>query len=208
MTATLDPARVLVPLEDVRRHLGYPGGEVAALLREQAAAHGLDLDVRDDWAGRACVPAEQASALVDAVTHAREQALAAKRRRVREGELAALAAEQRCQQRADLVFGMALDQFGDPGIAIRLAHMAASQAVDDQQLTRQLDSVAIRWQQGFRTLAPEPGRGDQSTDFTADLVELEGREWLKSHTMSDLPHTPIPPPAARRLRDIVQGRAK
>jgi len=175
MTATLDTAGVLVPLEDLRRHLGYPKGEVAALLREQAAAHALTLDVRTDWAGRVCVPEDQARALVDAVTAAREQALADKRARNHEGEVRALALQQRCEQRADLCYSLALDQFGDPGVAIRLAHLAASQAVADDDLTRQFDTIGVRWQQGFRTLAPEPVRGDQDDDeAVADRVRLRG----------------------------------
>jgi hypothetical protein len=180
MTTTLDPTGVLVPLEDVRRHLGYPKGEVAALLREQAAAHGLALDVRDDWAGRPCVPEAQARALVDAVIDARAQALQAKRARAREGEVRALELQARCEQRADLCYSLALDQFGDPGVAIRLAHLAASQATSDDDLTRQFDSVGVRWQQGFRTLAPEPVRGDQDDDEgVKDRVGL--RDFVKRH---------------------------
>jgi hypothetical protein len=207
MTATLDPTGVLVPLEDVRRHLGYPKGEVAALLREQAAAHGLALDVRDDWAGRPCVPEAQARALAAAVIDAREQALAAKRARNREGEVRALALQRRCEQRADLCYSLALDQFGDPGIAIRLAHQAASQATSDESLSRQFDAIGVRWQQGFRTLAPEPGRGDRDDDFPLDLDELHGREWLRQ-SLNDTIYKPIPPVASKRLREIIRGRAR
>jgi hypothetical protein len=172
VTATLDPAGVLIPLEDVRRHLGYPKGDLLALLESDAATHGLRLDVQVDWAGRACVPEAQARQLVDAVTATRAQALVDKRLRNRAGELAAAAAEQRCELRSRMIYRLALEQFGDESVALKLAHEAARQDVADDDLTRQFEAAGFRWESGFRTLAPEPVRGDEPTQVVADRVEL------------------------------------
>jgi hypothetical protein len=204
MTATTaGPLGVLVPLEDVRRRLGYPKGEVAALLREQATGHGLDLDVRQDWAGRACVPEAQARALVHAVEAARTEAAAAQRARHRAGEVVAQQLQRRYEQRAALCYQLALERFGDEGVAIALAHEGASQAVPDEAITQQFDAAGVRWQQGFRTLAPEPRRGDQAGDTPTDFNDVAARDWLRGHGLDALDQ-PIPPPAARRLREIIR----
>jgi hypothetical protein len=199
VTATLDPAGVLVPLEDVRRHLGYPRADVAALLGSDAATHGLPLDVRDDWAGRPCVPEVQARQLVDAVTAARGQALVDKRRRNRAAEEASSAAEQRCEQRARLCYRLAVEQFGDESVAVKLAHQAARQDVADGDLAREFEAAGVRWEQGFRTLAPEPGRGDESAREVKDRLEL--RHTARRAIQVRLEHE-------KRLRRLREGRGR
>jgi hypothetical protein len=204
MTATTaGPVGVLVPLQDVRRRLGYPKGDDAALLREQATEHGIDLDVRTDWAGRACVPEAQARALVQAVQDARARAAVAQRARVRADELAAQQLQRRYEQRAALCYRLALERFGDEGVAIALAHEGASQAVPDEAITQRFEAAGVRWQQGFRTLAPAPGRVDQAGDVPANLDDVQGRDWLRQHGLDAL-DKPIPLPAARRLREVMR----
>ena len=156
----------VVLLDDVTRRLGYPRGHLA----RHASEHGLR--VVADWAGRAAVDEGQAAALVDQVTGQRDAARRAKQAANHGHAAQQAAAEQRLERRARAAFDAGAEHFGDAGVALALFYTAANPALSDADLVRQLGDATERWQAGFRTLQPEPQRGDMSDQEVKDQVEL------------------------------------
>jgi hypothetical protein len=147
----------LVTLEEIRRRLGYPRvADVPAMLDQQAEQLGMRLEHLEDWAGRPALTAGQAGELVGRIEARDQAANQVEQRRKRQGEVVALEAQQRSEQRAALAYDLALRTFADEGVALHLAHRAYSQSVSDEALTGSFGAAGERWRQGYRTLAPEP----------------------------------------------------
>jgi len=161
----------LVTLEAIRRHLGWPRLELQPMLQAQAAEHDLQLDFHVDWAGRLCLSAAQAAELVARVEGAAAAAAAAQQRRNRASDLAAIDAQQRSEQRAQLAYRTALETFQDEGVALALAHQGYRQDISDEALTARFGAAAELWRAGYRTLAPEPVA---ATTQLQDQVLAEG----------------------------------
>jgi hypothetical protein len=156
MTAEAIAILPLVPLDDVRRRLGWPRLELEPMMAAAAAEHGMELEVVDDWAGRPSLTAGQAGELVGRIEARDQAANQVEQRRKRQGEVVALEAQQRSEQRAALAYDLALRTFADEGAALYLAHRAYRQDVTDEALTGSFGAAGERWRQGYRTLAPEP----------------------------------------------------
>jgi len=156
----------VVLLDDVTRRLGYPRGHLA----RHASEHGLVLT--RDWAGRPAVDEDQAAALVDQVTGQRDAARRAKQAAAHGHAAQQAAAEQRLERRARAAFDAGVEQFGDASVAQALFYAAGDPRLSDADLVRQLGEAAERWQAGFRTLRPEPQRGDEDLAAVADRVTV------------------------------------
>jgi hypothetical protein len=198
LPADPDPAaQVLVPLDALRRRLGYATvGDVHAAAR----AHATPLDPAPDWTGAPAVPAWQAATLVRRVEARHAELARAKRARAAEHVAATDADDRRLVARARAAYQAGAEQFGDPGVAVALYYRAADPRTSDQELAAYLGEAAERWRVGFRDLQPPaPRRRDRDTPVDQD--DLAGRDWLRSHGLDALDQ-PIPPAAARRLREV------
>jgi hypothetical protein len=190
----------LVTLEEIRRRLGYPRvADVPAMLDQQAEQLGMRLEHLEDWAGRPALTAGQAGELVGRIEARDQAANQVEQRRKRQGEVAALEAQQRSEQRAALAYDLALRTFADEGVAHHLAARAYRQDVSDEALTGAFGAAGERWRQGYRTLAPEP---------VAATTELQEQVSAEIETRQINRTGQIPARSLRRATEAMQGKRR
>jgi hypothetical protein len=172
-------AAVLVPADDVRRHLGWPRLDPVELLRAQAAEHGLELQVSEDWAGRPCVPAEQAAALVRAVTAREVAATREGRRREHAVQVAKAEEDAYLTERARAVFEHVVERTGDYGAGESLAYVAGKGNVTDQQLGKVLEVALGRWSAGYRSFEARLQPGHEPVAVPVNVDQLHALEEVR-----------------------------
>jgi hypothetical protein len=191
--------------DEVRRHMGLPRMDPREVLTRQAAQYGLELEFTPDWAGRPCLPADQAAELVRAVEQATAVA-ARQQRRAEHGRQAAAAIEdQRLHQRARQVIEHVAGATGDVYAGEALAYATARASVTDEQVATAAAAVLGAWAHGYRSFAPQPQPGHQRLNGAMDYADLEAAQELQQPINRHTLKGQLSPRASRRFREIIRG---
>jgi hypothetical protein len=196
----------LVTADEIRARLGLPKLPVVEVLTRQAAEYGMELEFSEDWAGRPCLPADQAAELVRVVEHATAAAARQQRQAEHAHQAEAAMLDAYLHERAKAVVEHVVRQTGDIYAGEALAYLSAHATATDDDVAYTVAAVLGRWEAGFRSFRSELRPGHQPLTGAMDYGDLEAKQELRETPPTDEGlKRQLSPRARRRFRELIRG---